>query len=429
MSYSHHLSSPVPGLSIFPVNTDQMSPAVLSFGLSSDPVLPPTGAHTGTRSSRCSQHHASPQEPQGISLHRRKYFQLTKGRAAQRTSSVAACGERAFQAICVALEFKPFGCGAARWPPLGSGYKDGQLLRIPPRRNDAEEVPGSVKAGDEDPQAQLSPRTASGRTPARQGAASPRTRKPTTRGLVSMTPCPPAPSRVSTIQAAPKIVNSTLEYPCSTLDRGSLFPEWTILLSVAVPWTSRQMQQEREQEKEISLSGTGPGSWHDLSYGQCLKGLAQRQLPARFCLCSAPTLQGGETRTKPTCTDVNEAYGNQLLSRSRTPRIKPVAACTPLGTLYSCGQRQEGRTFFWSVWQNTYRDIHWVAGQKTLKFRSLHLVLFFEKGGQKAGKVALCQTGSFTTRCSTCVSLPVCCSLTALQHHGEAVRSPSANYK
>lgn len=208
----YHLSTPVPGLSIFPANRDQTSPAAFSFGLSSDPALPPTGAHTRTPPSRCSQHHASPQGPRGISLHRRECFQLTEGRAVWHTSSVAACGERAFQAICVALEFKPLGCGGARQPPPGSGYRDGQLLRIPPRRNDAEEVPGSVKAGDGDPQAQLSLGPASGRT----------------------SQCDALP-RAFTIQAAPKIIKSRLEYPSSTLDRGSLFPERTILLSVAVP--------------------------------------------------------------------------------------------------------------------------------------------------------------------------------------------------
>lgn len=86
------------------------------------------------------------------------------------------------------------------------------MLCIPPRRNDAEEVPGSVKAEDGDPQAQLSLGPPSGRT----------------------SQCDALP-RAFMIQAASKIVNSTLEYPSSTLDRGSLFPERTILLSVAVP--------------------------------------------------------------------------------------------------------------------------------------------------------------------------------------------------
>lgn len=223
------------------------------------------------------------------------------------------------------------------------------------------------------------------------------------------------------IQAASKIVNSTLEYPSSTLDRGSLFPERTILLSVAVPWISGQMQQEREQKKEISLSGTA--IW--------ATGSAWRVWPKGcplLSLCSAPTWKGEETWTKPTCRDANEAYGNQLLSHSRTFCIKPGAACTaPVGNA-----REEGLPS--DQHDRTPMEIFtgWLAKRPWSLEVSIYLfvcLFVFEKGGQKAGKVALSQTGSFTTGCSKCDSLPVRCSLTALQHHGEAVRSPSANCK
>lgn len=86
ISYSHHLSTPLPGLSILPCWhwSDVSNCSFLWPFFWPIPSTPPD--HTQGQSSRCSEHYAPPQEPQCIFLQRRKYFQLVKRRVVPRTS-------------------------------------------------------------------------------------------------------------------------------------------------------------------------------------------------------------------------------------------------------------------------------------------------------------------------------------------------------
>lgn len=113
ISYSHHLSTLVPGLSTLPCWhwSDVSNCSVLWPFFWLIPSSPPK--HTQRQSSCCSKHYAPLQERQHIFLQWRKCFQLVKRRAVLPTSPAAACGEVDFQTICVALEFKPVNCGGA----------------------------------------------------------------------------------------------------------------------------------------------------------------------------------------------------------------------------------------------------------------------------------------------------------------------------
>lgn len=114
--------------------------------------------------------------------------------------------------------------------------------------------------------------------------------------------------------------------------------------------------------------------------------------------------------------DPKEAYEDQLLNSNRTLYIKLQATCTPPMANAS------GDGYFSDQYDRMPPAIFTRWFVKRWSLTELCLVIFW-KAGQKAGKVAQSQMGSFMTGCSMCVSVTVFCSLMTLQHQSEAVRS------